>query len=652
MTDLLSPILYIMKREDDAYICFSAMFERLKDNFSEWCEGALNKLERLRHLCEVLDPQLYHHLTHNNMDDPFVLFFGMVLIECRREFNFSDSLHLLEVLWSAALFRSVPSLNEVSKAQWASFMTTESMNVVCQVFGEERPFYSAQPLLSFSSRSSDGAAVVQKQRHGSSSHDSYTPSEAREIPGRKPSSSTVAVLDTTSSTPPPHSSTQLNSFGSGRDRSSSLPESVGESRKWDGTGKSPPILLEAKSDGSIPHLKAIANEHSSSFTKDFQYSGNHAAKKLPNNNEMSDLSSISSANSNVGILRNSAHEECSPAVIRKLSSGGAEGLVKNGSPLVNRSRAVIQQDVIKEESERAVDSTGDESLKGSVPQVKEINELKEHDMPILIGSYTLPKQKRKERDEQNIDPSTAQSHFHTLPRAARDNETTPTAPPTSEFIRHLSNPLISSPYVSAIRPLDRFTPPTRQIESESTHGSNYIDPYTSLPLASQSDSRLSPLPPFFDAMDKIASDPSSLEASIEVSQIVSQLVSVEQSRPNVNLESSLKIKMADSYSLFVCLALLVANRDAILSNNMDFVALSVHLNTHAGSISLHRILQIARSLHKTYKEFQYSYYSRRFVSSNPYETWLDDLVAVSVETPMTTPLGTPSSIRRSSSINY
>ena len=53
MSDILSPILFVMEREADAYICFSAMLERIRSNFSAWCEGTLNKLERLRHICQV-----------------------------------------------------------------------------------------------------------------------------------------------------------------------------------------------------------------------------------------------------------------------------------------------------------------------------------------------------------------------------------------------------------------------------------------------------------------------------------------------------------------------------------------------------------------------------------------------------------------------
>ena len=151
MTDILSPILYVMRNEADAYICFAAMVERIKGHFTEWCTGTLLKLERFRHLCEVLDPQLYHFLTTAIEEDAFALFFGMVLIECRREFAFNDSFHLLETIWAGGtcIKNSLPStasLSSTSEADWARYMTYESPEVLQQVFDQSGMPYSAVPL--------------------------------------------------------------------------------------------------------------------------------------------------------------------------------------------------------------------------------------------------------------------------------------------------------------------------------------------------------------------------------------------------------------------------------------------------------------------------------------------------------------------------
>ena len=148
MTDILSPILYIMKNEADAYICFAAMVERIKEHFNQWCVGTLLKLERLRHLCEVLDPNLYTCLSSGIEEDAFALFFGMVLIECRREFSFDDSFHLLETIWASAacIKNSLPASSPLSNAEWACYMTYQSPEVLHQVFEESGLPYSAMPL--------------------------------------------------------------------------------------------------------------------------------------------------------------------------------------------------------------------------------------------------------------------------------------------------------------------------------------------------------------------------------------------------------------------------------------------------------------------------------------------------------------------------
>lgn len=148
MTDVLSPILYVMKHEADAYVCFAAMVERIRNHFETWCVGTLLKLERLKHLCEVLDPELFYHLKENVEEDAFALFFGMVLIECRREFSFEDSFHLLEAIWAgvACMKDSLPHTTALSRTQWARYMTHESPDVIQQVMGETQSPYSAVPL--------------------------------------------------------------------------------------------------------------------------------------------------------------------------------------------------------------------------------------------------------------------------------------------------------------------------------------------------------------------------------------------------------------------------------------------------------------------------------------------------------------------------
>ena len=682
MTDLLSPILYVMEREDDAYICFSAMFERIKENFSEWCEGALNKLERLRHLCEVLDPELYYHLTENQSEDPFVLFFGMVLIECRREFSFQESLHLLEVLWSAALQKH-PQFETISDANWASYMTTESMDDVYQVFGERNVPYSAFPL-----DSTDDPGVST----GQSSRESYTVSQARQIP--RPGSAIArsgsenqdkgkkikSFVPCSPSSPPTLRQSQSHSHSS-RDRSYSLPDNT---YVIVDSNSVPAVLPGTKSEGNL-----VGTDDEEVKDRVSELESSTLARRIsafPPNTEMSDLSSLSSANtlgSNGAGLHASYDGSAytSPAVPRKTSqsglNGAKEGFVvnKSSSPSLDpkqhndfeksqETEAIFANDYDEEDINDEVIvnyCTNNGPTSGFIPPLNSLSTLPPSEI-LVSKQSSLPSSANTAQNAPNsLDKTemlnngclaTEDTKPHTLPRSknrpSQDGGCTNTLPrshdlPTSqtpsEFLRHLSNPSLSSPYVSSIRALDLIILPASEEPSQ--------DPFP----PTSSNPRLSPLPSFFEAMDRIANDPQSLEASMEVSHVMSQLASTEQARPNVNQESSLQIHMADAFSLFVCLAILITNREAIMEQQTDFVRISVLLNTQLESVTLPHILKVARQLHKTYRYCQSIYTKPRMNKDvEIFETWLDDLRCIVMETPGTTPMSTPSSIRRASSL--
>lgn len=128
MTDILSPLLYVMNDEADTYICYSCLLQYIQDNFSPQCQGALEKIEALKHLCEVLAPRLYYYLQELDQD-AFTLCFGMVLIECRREFSFNDSINLLEVI-IASRFGYRMMTQSMSQVVWANYMTKMSMDIL------------------------------------------------------------------------------------------------------------------------------------------------------------------------------------------------------------------------------------------------------------------------------------------------------------------------------------------------------------------------------------------------------------------------------------------------------------------------------------------------------------------------------------------
>ncbi|XP_058136634.1 TBC1 domain family member 17 isoform X2 [Dasypus novemcinctus] len=99
MSDLLSPILYVLQNEVDAFWCFCGFMELVHGNFEESQETMKQQLGQLLLLLRVLDPPLCDFL--DSQDSGSLCFcFRWLLIWFKREFPFPDILRLWEVLWT------------------------------------------------------------------------------------------------------------------------------------------------------------------------------------------------------------------------------------------------------------------------------------------------------------------------------------------------------------------------------------------------------------------------------------------------------------------------------------------------------------------------------------------------------------------------
>nr|XP_051697625.1 TBC1 domain family member 17 isoform X2 [Oryctolagus cuniculus] len=99
MSDLLSPILYVVQNEVDAFWCFCGFMELVQGNFEESQETMKRQLGQLLLLLRVLDPALCDFL--DSQDSGSLCFcFRWLLIWFKREFPFPDVLRLWEVLWT------------------------------------------------------------------------------------------------------------------------------------------------------------------------------------------------------------------------------------------------------------------------------------------------------------------------------------------------------------------------------------------------------------------------------------------------------------------------------------------------------------------------------------------------------------------------
>ncbi|XP_068579241.1 TBC1 domain family member 15 isoform X2 [Cebidichthys violaceus] len=99
MSDLLSPILYVMENEVDAFWCFVSFMEQMHQNFEEQMQGMKTQLIQLSTLLRLLDLSFWNYLE--SQDSGFLYFcFRWLLIRFKRELSFQDVLRLWEVMWT------------------------------------------------------------------------------------------------------------------------------------------------------------------------------------------------------------------------------------------------------------------------------------------------------------------------------------------------------------------------------------------------------------------------------------------------------------------------------------------------------------------------------------------------------------------------
>ncbi|XP_041852007.1 TBC1 domain family member 15 isoform X2 [Melanotaenia boesemani] len=99
MSDLLSPILFVMENEVDAFWCFVSFMDQMHQNFEEQMQGMKTQLIQLSTLLRLLDPAFWNYLE--SQDSGFLYFcFRWLLIRFKRELSFQDVLRLWEVMWT------------------------------------------------------------------------------------------------------------------------------------------------------------------------------------------------------------------------------------------------------------------------------------------------------------------------------------------------------------------------------------------------------------------------------------------------------------------------------------------------------------------------------------------------------------------------
>ncbi|EFN78563.1 TBC1 domain family member 15 [Harpegnathos saltator] len=99
MSDLLSPILFLMDSEVDAFWCFVGFMDKLSSNFDIDQAGMKAQLCQLYTLLCTTEPQLAYYLNRHDSGNMFFCF-RWLLVLFKREFNAIDIMKLWEILWT------------------------------------------------------------------------------------------------------------------------------------------------------------------------------------------------------------------------------------------------------------------------------------------------------------------------------------------------------------------------------------------------------------------------------------------------------------------------------------------------------------------------------------------------------------------------
>ncbi|XP_068641646.1 uncharacterized protein [Aristolochia californica] len=99
MSDLLAPILFVMRDEAESFWCFVALMERLGPNFNRDQNGMHSQLFALSKLVEILDSPLHNYFKQVDCLNYFFCF-RWILIQFKREFSYDLIMRVWEVLWT------------------------------------------------------------------------------------------------------------------------------------------------------------------------------------------------------------------------------------------------------------------------------------------------------------------------------------------------------------------------------------------------------------------------------------------------------------------------------------------------------------------------------------------------------------------------
>ena len=89
MSDLASPVLYIMRDEALAFWCFVLLMERMEGNFKSDSTSMKEQLQALQQLMQIVDPELHAFIEEAESQD-YLFCYRWLLVHFKREFTFDE----------------------------------------------------------------------------------------------------------------------------------------------------------------------------------------------------------------------------------------------------------------------------------------------------------------------------------------------------------------------------------------------------------------------------------------------------------------------------------------------------------------------------------------------------------------------------------
>eukprot|EP01135_Chromosphaera_perkinsii_P010992 Nk52_evm26s2309 gene=Nk52_evmTU26s2309 len=100
MVDLIAPVHVVMKSESETYSYFVRLMTLMQSNFSHDQAAITSDLNNLKHLLQILKPELFYYLKSKDSDH-LLFCYRWLLLRFKREFNYEGVFAIWEADWAA-----------------------------------------------------------------------------------------------------------------------------------------------------------------------------------------------------------------------------------------------------------------------------------------------------------------------------------------------------------------------------------------------------------------------------------------------------------------------------------------------------------------------------------------------------------------------